>query len=571
MYPIYRSQNCNTHIVEQRITHFDIAPLASTLSSKSAMQSNKESIGDVEEMPSEEPPRTESSGNVTKKEHGGNETILQEKQRIAGRWTKKTLVPATANNPKSGGETILEEKQRIAGRMAKKKLVPANANNSKSGGETILEEKQRIAGRMKKQTLVPADANNPKSGGETILQEKQRIAGRMAKKKLVPADDNNSKSGGETILQEKQRIAGRMKKKAAVPAGANNSNNREETILQEKQRIALRGKRGTLNNTDLGVAPGEEPPDRFANPDEEPSEVAPDAYPGAYYANDSERSSSIFSIDSGGFTTMTEDAMPNQPPDAQCSLPSSNNDPSIDTDAKNVNRRVMYWLAGIALLFTCIGAVVGIVVSLQKSEKPATLPPASPTVSSKGVLVELIQSRSPTTSFVNSTSAQSQALEWMLSDPYTLTLGQDDRLVQRFALVTLWYSTNGAIWSTDDTTYSVGWLAPVHECEWDAVGDGKRDLQCNSNKEVIQMYLLRGEDVSGHLPAELGLLSRLEQLDVSTIAFSGAIPTELALLTGLSRLDLSANTLSGSIPTEVGLMTRLTLLSLSANTLTVRA
>jgi len=68
--------------------------------------------------------------------------------------------------------------------------------------------------------------------------------------------------------------------------------------------------------------------------------------------------------------------------------------------------------------------------------------------------------------------------------------------VQPFALVTLWYSTNGAIWSTDNTTYSVGWLAPVHECEWDAVGDGKKDLQCNSNEEVIQMYLLRGYNLS---------------------------------------------------------------------------
>ena len=124
----------------------------------------------------------------------------------------------------------------------------------------------------------------------------------------------------------------------------------------------------------------------------------------------------------------------------------------MDADAKCVNRRVVYWVAGIALLVACIGAVVGIVVSLQKSEKPATLPPASPNVL-KGVLVELIQSRSPTTSFVNSTSAQSQALEWMLSDPYTLTLEQDDRLVQPFALVTLWYSTNGAIWSTDNTTF----------------------------------------------------------------------------------------------------------------------
>ena len=146
---------------------------------------------------------------------------------------------------------------------------------------------------------------------------------------------------------------------------------------------------------------------------------------------------------------------PGQPSDALSTQPSGNNDPNIDTDAKRFNRRHMYWLAGIALVIACIGAVVGIGVSLQRSDSPATLPPALPTVS-KGVLVELIQSRSPTTSFVNSTSAQSQALEWMLSDPYTLTLEQDARLVQRFALVTLWYSTHAATGATNDMTASAG-------------------------------------------------------------------------------------------------------------------
>ena len=266
---------------------------------------------------------------------------------------------------------------------------------------------------------------------------------------------------------------------------------------------------------------------------------------------------------------------PGQLPDATCSRSSGNNGTNIDTDAKRVKRRVLYWLAGIALLIACIGAVVGIVVSLQKSDSPTTLPADFPSASptfSEGFLVELIQSKSPTTSFVNSTSAQSQALDWMLSDPYTLNLEQDARLVQRFALVTLWYSTNGAIWSsTDDTNYSGGWLESIHECDWDAFGDGKKDLVCNSNKEVIQITLLRhGEDLSGHLPAELGLLSRLAQLDVTTNALSGIIPTELALLTGLSRLDLSVNTLSGNIPTEFGLLTMLSVLKLDSNTLSDR-
>ena len=228
-------------------------------------------------------------------------------------------------------------------------------------------------------------------------------------------------------------------------------------------------KRGRLKNADLAMMPGGDPPDRLPIPDEEPPdppevpvERDPHSYPGAHRVYGPERSSSNVSIESyGGLKERTEDAMPSQPPDALCSQPSENNDPNIDTDDKCVNRRVIYWLAGIALLIACVGAVVGIVVSLQKSDSPdprtTDFPSASPTVS-EGFMVELIQSRSPATSFVNSSSAQSRALDWMLSsDPYTLPL-EDTRLVQRFALATFWYSTHGATWSIDHTNHSrVGW------------------------------------------------------------------------------------------------------------------
>jgi hypothetical protein len=49
----------------------------------------------------------------------------------------------------------------------------------------------------------------------------------------------------------------------------------------------------------------------------------------------------------------------------------------------------------------------------------------------------------------------------MLSDSYTLTL-EDDRLVQRFALATLWYSMHAEIWWAADD----GWLeSSVLECD----------------------------------------------------------------------------------------------------------
>ena len=216
-----------------------------------------------------------------------------------------------ANKLNSGEETTLQEKERIAGRMTKQASVPTDVSKSNCEEKTILQEKQHIAGRTMEKALVPADANKSNSGGETILQEKEHIVDRMTKKKArVPAHASKSNDGGKTILQEKERIAGRIKKKALVPTCAHKSN--------------------------------------------------------------------------GG------------------------------ADAKRFKRRHMYWLAEFILLIACIGAVVGIVVPLQKSDSPATLPTDFPSASPtffEGFMVELIQSRSPTTSFVNSISAQSRGLD----------------------------------------------------------------------------------------------------------------------------------------------------------------
>jgi hypothetical protein len=272
------------------------------------------------------------------------------------------------------------------------------------------------------------------------------------------------------------------------------------------------------------------------------------------------------------FTIGTGIVTPGSQVDALCTLASENNEPSIDPDAKRFNRCIFYWVTGLALIVACIGAVVSIVVSLMKLDPPATPPSDSPSASptfSEGFLVELIQSRSPTTSFVKSTSAQSRALDWMLSsDPYTLPL-EDDRLVQRFALATLWYSTNSAPSYIDETNWwdQGGWLAPVNECEWDEFGDGKKDLICNTNNELIAIKL-SDDDLSGHLPAELGLLSQLEHLELSFNAFTGSMPTELSLLTKLKTLSLDDNALSGTIPTHVGLLTALEELHLNRNALT---
>ena len=65
---------------------------------------------------------------------------------------------------------------------------------------------------------------------------------------------------------------------------------------------------------------------------------------------------------------------------------------------------------------------------------------------------------------------------------------------------------------------------------------------------------------SGILPTEyFRLLTSLTYLDLhSTTSPTQTLPTEIGLLTNLNYLDLSSNTFTGTLPTEIGLITSLT-------------
>ena len=74
--------------------------------------------------------------------------------------------------------------------------------------------------------------------------------------------------------------------------------------------------------------------------------------------------------------------------------------------------------------------------------------------------------------------------------------------------------------------------------------------------------------ITGSLPTWIGLLTKLEGLQLHNNALTGTIPTELGDLTNLNdSLDLYGNELTGTIPTELGSLESLTELYLSFNQL----
>ena len=218
-------------------------------------------------------------------------------------------------------------------------------------------------------------------------------------------------------------------------------------------------------------------------------------------------------------------------------------------------------------------------------------------------------------------SAQHKAACWMLYDDVKQSAKRNKAMyLQRFALVTLHMSStksNTTNWdwpmAADDpkALQTNGYWASTrhHECSWYGV-------YCNLQKRVERLDLgfLK---LDGLLPRELGLLSKLKDLDlhandlqgvlpnkmmesmgkveslrlhmnglfgplpaeVSSMTklkdlilfgnyISGAIPTAIASLTHLETLDVYANNFAGKIPTHLGKLKKLTHLDLHDNELT---
>ena len=126
--------------------------------------------------------------------------------------------------------------------------------------------------------------------------------------------------------------------------------------------------------------------------------------------------------------------------------------------------------------------------------------------------------------------------------------------VDRAGLVALYNSTDGSNWTRNDN-----WLSERPLDEWFGVSTGRND-------HVVGLSL-RGNNLVGEIPSELGNLSGLTLLFLSHNRLSGAIPPELGNLSSLEALDLWANQLNGEIPKELGNLSNLEWLDLDINQL----
>lgn len=206
-------------------------------------------------------------------------------------------------------------------------------------------------------------------------------------------------------------------------------------------------------------------------------------------------------------------------------------------------------------------------------------------------------------------SIQSRALSWLYTTSGDIHDMSDHQLVQRWALASLYYVTNGNTWVVNE-----GWLTTDDECTWFGITciDGivhKLELVQNHLTGTIipeiatlkNLYVLSlGNDIKAQeeeknvlimpLPSFLGYLTSLTFLNLAGVGLTSTIPDELfsdwsrmkALflsdnditgyipscienLASIEVLWLGGNNLGGSIPPEIGQLLSLKDLSLESN------
>jgi hypothetical protein len=244
--------------------------------------------------------------------------------------------------------------------------------------------------------------------------------------------------------------------------------------------------------------------------------------------------------------------------------------------------------------FVLVALVVAISVSLTRPPKSIETAPPTPAPTYSPPPQEIIDLITPVSfdggeSLLDPTSPQSFAARWLAVNA-ELASYSDERKLQRYALATFYFSTDGGAWKDKQK-----WLNDSNECTdwWQSESDGDEDvkLDCDANDAIQLLYVqdnnLKGtlpdeiaflsnsifdlrlgdNEIKGKLPSALGVMTRLKALSLQKNNVTGPIPTEFGLMSSLEELKLEENLLTGSIPTEIALRTSLDDLRLNKNKL----
>jgi len=165
---------------------------------------------------------------------------------------------------------------------------------------------------------------------------------------------------------------------------------------------------------------------------------------------------------------------------------------------------------------------------------------------------------------LDETSPQFRAFYWLANlDIVKVPIMQKDRVIQRYILALLYYSTGGP------TTWHLKghFLTDRHECEWAEFVDGYGNIgagDCGADGQVTHLQFYKN-GLIGTIPSELGHLSSLSIIAFGGNSLVGTIPPSLAQLTNLRQLGLQDNNFSGNLPKELAKLPYIERISLYGN------
>ena len=161
---------------------------------------------------------------------------------------------------------------------------------------------------------------------------------------------------------------------------------------------------------------------------------------------------------------------------------------------------------------------------------------------------------------------QGMALDWLLyEDPAQLT-DSSPNLIQKYALMTLFYGSDGQ--SSDTLDWDDNGVAD--ECSWYGIGchgdaEGTNSSISSPTFASISSIQINGTNLFGSLVSEIGLLSDLNILRLAQNQYSGELPEELFGLQQLTRLNLEENKFTSTISDGIGRLSNLQVLSMYDN------
>jgi Leucine-rich repeat (LRR) protein len=218
--------------------------------------------------------------------------------------------------------------------------------------------------------------------------------------------------------------------------------------------------------------------------------------------------------------------------------------------------------------FVLVAFAIALAVALTRpsptveTQAPTAAPTFPPTPQE---IIDLIQPHSfdDGASLYDTSSPQSAAARWLADDDYLETYSTQ-RMLQRYALVTLYHSTNGDEWHDKQD-----WMTDKNECQWlRKAGVSDREIECDAESGITEFNIDKN-NLDGTLPEEIAFLSNsLFSLEVKANSLQGDLPSTLGLLTKLVKLELAENRFTSRIPTEVGRLTLLQEWTIAENNLT---